>query len=475
MSTRFDIQPRHAKPRHKAVGKWRIDRNVDGCLNCGRCADACLYDVHKRRHDDYRIMALPEDEKCRNCWMCVQVCPAQVLSMTQNPGYAALGDELYSADIISSIWRAAEKGEVPVSGCGYGGPFSGQGYDAMWTDMSEIVRPTRDGIHGREYISTVVDLGWKPGDVTAIRFGADGMPLGHLPPAVEIKIPILFNKLTFEKDQPAINLAILKAAAELSTFAILDSADIVETLAPYDAYVIEHLTPEQASWSELMQAAHRRAIVELDDRDDIERLARSLKSENRDLSVMVKVDAAADVAARVVELATRGIADIVHLHADYYAARMRGEGDGMPLMLPDVLPGVHDALVDAAVRDRITLVGSGDISLPERVPKAIILGADAVALGTPLLIALECNLCGDCFGGGACPRELERVNPEWGMGRIVNLMASWHNQILEILGAMGLREVSRLRGERGRAMTKEQLDDEIFGRVFGRARLERVG
>jgi len=31
----------------------------------------------------------------------------------------------------------------------------------MWTDMSEIVRPTRDGIHGREYISTLVDLGRK--------------------------------------------------------------------------------------------------------------------------------------------------------------------------------------------------------------------------------------------------------------------------------------------------------------------------
>ena len=31
----------------------------------------------------------------------------------------------------------------------------------MWTDMSEIVRPTRDGIHGREYISTSVDIGRK--------------------------------------------------------------------------------------------------------------------------------------------------------------------------------------------------------------------------------------------------------------------------------------------------------------------------
>ena len=29
----------------------------------------------------------------------------------------------------------------------------------MWTDMSEIVRPTRDGIHGREYINVSVDIG----------------------------------------------------------------------------------------------------------------------------------------------------------------------------------------------------------------------------------------------------------------------------------------------------------------------------
>ena len=49
-----------------------------------------------------------------------------------------------------------------ADGAGYGGAFSGPGFDSMWTDMSEIVRPTRDGIHGREYISTVVDIGRRP-------------------------------------------------------------------------------------------------------------------------------------------------------------------------------------------------------------------------------------------------------------------------------------------------------------------------
>lgn len=32
----------------------------------------------------------------------------------------------------------------------------------MWLDMSEIVRPTRDGIHGREYIATTVEVGARP-------------------------------------------------------------------------------------------------------------------------------------------------------------------------------------------------------------------------------------------------------------------------------------------------------------------------
>jgi hypothetical protein len=32
----------------------------------------------------------------------------------------------------------------------------------MWLDMSEIVRPTRDGIHGWEHIATTVEVGARP-------------------------------------------------------------------------------------------------------------------------------------------------------------------------------------------------------------------------------------------------------------------------------------------------------------------------
>jgi hypothetical protein len=38
------------------------------------------------------------------------------------------------------------------------------------------------------------------------------------------------------------------------------------------------------------------------------------------------------------------------------------------------------------------------------------------------------------------------------------------------MGAMGMREVRRLRGDVGRAMFFEQLEEESFGRLFGQRR-----
>jgi hypothetical protein len=50
---------------------------------------------------------------------------------------------------------------------------------------------------------------------------------------------------------------------------------------------------------------------------------------------------------------------------------------------------------------------------------------------------------------------------------VVNLIAAWHGQLLEVLGAMGLRDVRRLRGEVGRAIFLEEIEKETFGQIFG--------
>ena len=74
-------------------------------------------------------------------------------------GRTQRGDDYWTAEIITQTWYQAETGRIPISGAGYGGKFAGEGFEGLWLDMSEIVRPTRDGIHGREYISTQVDIG----------------------------------------------------------------------------------------------------------------------------------------------------------------------------------------------------------------------------------------------------------------------------------------------------------------------------
>jgi glutamate synthase domain-containing protein 2 len=133
-----------------------------------------------------------------------------------------------------------------------------------------------------------------------------------------------------------------------------------------------------------------------------------------------------------------------------------------------VLRDVHGTLVKEGIRDEVTLIASGGIALAEHVAKAIICGADLVAIDLPLLVALECRLCGQCQRGQPCPIGLEEIEAEYGAHRIVNLVGAWHQQLIEVLGAMGIREVRRLRGETGRAMFFEDLERETFGRLFGK-------
>jgi hypothetical protein len=145
-----------------------------------------------------------------------------------------------------------------------------------------------------------------------------------------------------------------------------------------------------------------------------------------------------------------------------------GEGNRHARHARDVLRDVHRALVKDGTRDEITLVASGGIAQAEHMAKAIICGADLVAVDIPLLLALECRLCGECARGEPCPIALEEADEGYAVHRIENLIGAWHQQLIEVLGAMGIREVRRVRGETGRAMFFEDLERDSFGRLFGK-------
>jgi ferredoxin len=458
MSEKYHINVRAVPPRFKAVGKGTVLDWGEGCLRCTRCVkETCPYQAFRDRTFDSRSMTDTIDSLCKNCFRCVQGCPRELVTKTLNPEYKLLGDTYWTKEIISTTWYQAETGRIPVSGAGYGGPFKGPGFDSIWTDMSEIVRPTRDGIHGREYISTTVDLGRKP---LFLSFGESGDMNMPVFPLVEIPLPIILTEPAIGVGKQQFRLIMAMVAKNLDTFAVMPREAIIEKLMPYARHLMPQYSPGTLKTDDAILGSVR--AVELWDHPDITAQIDQLKVLYPNLLISVILPATGKAPARCEALASAG-AEILHLNADNHA---QGFDDVQERHLKDLIREVHLALVRAVLRDAVTVIASGGIAMAEHVAKAIICGADCVAIDLPMLLALECRLCSHCQEGDECPVDVGKINERRGAQRIVNLLGAWNNQLLEVLGAMGLREVRRLRGEVGRAMFFEDLEKEIFAPLF---------
>ncbi len=354
-------------------------------------------------------------------------------------GRAARGDEHWTAEIITQTWYQAGTGRIPISGAGYGGPFAGEGFDGIWLDMSEIVRPTRDGIHGREYISTTVDLGRR---LSMLSFDDAGRLTSALPPLVQLPLPVLFNPLPEPLPGRGALRGLVAAAERLGTLALLTPADWDDDLAECASAIAFRLTPDQLDMELSGSSAPRFVEVEtLGVSENPKGLWERARARWPKAVISMRLPLNADSGAAVAELVRAGVG-IVHLFADDVA-----DAGGIPL--PDALRHVHEHLVRERLRDSISIIVSGGIAAAEHVAKALVCGADAVAVDWILLAAWGCSLWAD---RGRCPVEDGELDADWAAQRVVNLMAAWRDQLLEVMGAMGIRETRRMRGESGRAI-----------------------
>jgi ferredoxin len=175
------------------------------------------------------------DNKCMNCLRCVQNCPKQLIHKTINPLFNEMGDTHWTPDIIARLWYQGETGKIPVSGAGYPGPFSGPGFDSMWTDMSEIVRPTRDGIHGREYISTGVDIGRTPKNLV---FDKEGRIVRNESEIMDIPLPVIMRVPEFGAISDNTMRGWISAAKRLETLLAIPVKRIVPDFLKLGAHII---------------------------------------------------------------------------------------------------------------------------------------------------------------------------------------------------------------------------------------------
>jgi len=408
----------------------------------------CIYGVYGRPVGG---MA-PRYDDCVGCLRCTTEHPDWV-QVYRNPKYQRLGDSYLTPDHADAIHYESQTGRIPVKGAGYRGKFGGDGWDSMWTDMSEIVRPTRDGIHGREFISTMVDIGKKP---SFISFDEQGILIDNNMHIISIPVPVLLDVPPSLAESKKIFYILAQAAKEAETLALIPIAAINEFKLE-GKHVIPFVTKKERD--ALLKLSYEPRMIEMTDWDEEYQSTVQSLFPNSHLCLRLSLDSWFQ--EELLDYFNSGIS-VFHLTANYHGRNASGE------FMLELIRKAHRTFVDAGIRDEVTLIGSGGIIAAEHIPKAIICGLDAVALDIVLPIALQATMVGECTDHDTSRLRFPgRMSVEWGVQRIKNLLASWRGQMLEILGAMGLREVRRLRGEMGRAMLQKELEYEAFKGITG--------
>ncbi|HSH02807.1 MAG TPA: glutamate synthase-related protein [Anaerolineae bacterium] len=406
----------------------------------------CLYGVFSGPVGGF----MPRDQYCVGCLRCTTEHP-DFVTVTPNPERATLGDNYFNTTHVNAITYEAEHGRIPVRGAGYRGRFAGHGWDSMWTDMSEIVRPTRDGIHGREFISTVVDIGAKP---PFLFFNPDGsLDQTHTPDTFTIPLPIIFDMPPPNPNVPLLPTIYSRTATNVQTLAILPLGTILDNHL-HGPHLVPHLTPDNSHQLGLLHDTPK--LVELNSWDP--NLYATVQQQLPHTHIALRLPFS-DL--KTIATAYGAGIRIFHLTANYHGQAADGT------FVLDLIRQAHNHFVNNGTRDEVTLLGSGGIIAAEHVPKAIIAGLDAVIINTPLLVALQTRFKGQ-YKSPTDPCTIpHNLNIPWGVQRLQNVMATWRDQLLEIMGAMGLREVRRLRGEMGRAMFHKDLEREAFAGIEG--------
>lgn len=182
-----------------------------------------------------------------------------------------------------------------------------------------------------------------------------------------------------------------------------------------------------------------------------------VKTINPSALVSVKVSTPKDVDMVAIGSYYAG-AEIIHIDGSYGGTGAAPEIVKKNIAMPVeyAIPIVHNYLLKEGIRDDITLIASGGIRTAFDVAKAIALGADGVVIGTSEAVAVGCTRCGNCERGRGCqigitttdPELSLFIDPEWGARRIVNMYNAWKKQWTFLLESLGLKSVRELVGRK---------------------------
>ena len=470
--------------------EYEVVRNYQRCIACRACERQCANEVHRYDADEQIMTA--DDAKCVNCHRCVSLCPTRALKIVKT-GHTFRENGNWSGQAINEVYRQAQSGGVLLSSMGNPKEYPVY-WDKMLINASQVTNPSIDPL--REPMETKTFLGRKP---THIHRDAEGDIVPSLPPQLELSTPILFSAMSYGSISYNAHASLARAAEQLGIYYNTGEGGLHQDFYQYGKNTIvqvasgrfgvhkDYLSAGAAIEIKMGQGAKpgigghlpgakivgdvskTRMIPEGTDAispaphhdiysiEDLRQLVFSLKEATHyEKPVIVKIAAVHNVAAIASGIARSG-ADIIAIDGfrggtGAAPTRIR-DNVGIPIEL--ALAAVDQRLRDEGIRENVSLVVGGSIRSSSDALKAIMLGADAVYIGTAALLALGCHLCRSCHGGKCNwgiatqrPDLVKRLNPSVGTERLVNLVHAWTHEMKEMMGGMGINSIEALRGNR---------------------------
>ena len=471
---------------------YEVKRDMSRCTLCGACVKQCFNGVHTLVDTENGKKLVSDESKCVNCHRCVSLCPSRAIKIVKSDLCFKRNDN-WSDAVIKEIYKQAESGGVLLSsmGCPEKHPVY---FDKILINASQVTNPSIDPL--REPMETKVTLGKRNRD---IKRDKNGHIICDSSPRLDLELPIMFSAMSYGSISYNAHKSLALAATKLGTcyntgegglnkdFFEYGKNTIVQVASGRFGVYKEYLEAGAAIEIKMGQGAKpgigghlpgakitedvsmtRMIPVGTDaispaphhdiySIEDLKQLVYALKEATEyKKPIIVKVAAVHNIAAIASGIARSG-ADIIAIDGfrggtGAAPTRIR-DNVGIPVEL--ALAAVDSRLREEGIRENVSLVAGGSIRSSADVVKAIALGADAVYIATSALIALGCHLCRNCQSGKCnwgiatqIPELVERLDPEKGSERLVNLLTAWDHEIKEFMGGMGINSIEALKGNR---------------------------
>ena len=471
---------------------YEVKRDLSRCTLCGACVKQCFNGVHTLVDTGNGKKLVSDESKCVNCHRCVSFCPSRAIKIVKSDLCFKRNDN-WSDAVIKEIYKQAESGGVLLSSMGCPEKYPVY-FDKILINASQVTNPSIDPL--REPMETKVTLGKRNRD---IKRDKNGHIICDSSPRLDLELPIMFSAMSYGSISYNAHKSLALAATKLGTcyntgegglnkdFFEYGKNTIVQVASGRFGVYKEYLEAGAAIEIKMGQGAKpgigghlpgakitedvsmtRMIPVGTDaispaphhdiySIEDLKQLVYALKEATEyKKPIIVKVAAVHNIAAIASGIARSG-ADIIAIDGfrggtGAAPTRIR-DNVGIPVEL--ALAAVDSRLREEGIRENVSLVAGGSIRSSADVVKAIALGADAVYIATSALIALGCHLCRNCQSGKCnwgiatqIPELVDRLDPEKGSERLVNLLTAWDHEIKEFMGGMGINSIEALKGNR---------------------------